>query len=332
VGLFSQYVSNFKDYRISLTRYYGNGQEECDYSNEKTPNIELDDWGLFLWASRQYVERDVERGTDWLQQATRNGTVFDAMLNGVARGLEANIEPASAGPAVAGVIIPDSGLWEQHEQNAKHWGFSTVMAARGLCDFSAMASRVPTQEGSEASKHFKDLSNSLRQKYLELFRAAPNGGEGNGDGGYLLAAIERSPETDLDGAVAESFNMDVLSVGSDLDAPTMAHLEKLRLPDGGFMRVNGTISYQTNEWTFIDLRMAQVYMRHNDFVAAQALIDRVTSRAGENFNIIPEMLEGRGQQLPVGDYDGSIPMLGYGSGVYIMALLQREGDMLNHNC
>jgi hypothetical protein len=44
------------DYQISLTRYFGNGKEECDY-NEAGPNIEYDDFGLFLIAFSDYVNR-----------------------------------------------------------------------------------------------------------------------------------------------------------------------------------------------------------------------------------------------------------------------------------
>lgn len=53
--LFKHYFFNGKDYgpgvdyQISLTRFFGNGKEECDY-NEYGPNIEYDDWGLFLTA------------------------------------------------------------------------------------------------------------------------------------------------------------------------------------------------------------------------------------------------------------------------------------------
>jgi hypothetical protein len=42
------------DYQISLTRYFGNGKEESDF-NEFGPNIEFDDFGLFLCAFSDYV-------------------------------------------------------------------------------------------------------------------------------------------------------------------------------------------------------------------------------------------------------------------------------------
>ena len=37
-------------YRVSITRYFGNGAEESD-CNAAGPNIEFDGFGLFLWSA-----------------------------------------------------------------------------------------------------------------------------------------------------------------------------------------------------------------------------------------------------------------------------------------
>lgn len=42
------------DYQVSLTRYFGNGEEVCD-ANDFGPNIEYDDFGLFMCAFTDYV-------------------------------------------------------------------------------------------------------------------------------------------------------------------------------------------------------------------------------------------------------------------------------------
>ena len=41
-------------YRISATRYFGDGQEETD-CNENGPNVEFDGFGLFLWTVGEYM-------------------------------------------------------------------------------------------------------------------------------------------------------------------------------------------------------------------------------------------------------------------------------------
>ena len=48
-------------YIISLTRYFGNGREESDYTGEGGPNIEIDDLGLFLTALYHYVNESGDK-------------------------------------------------------------------------------------------------------------------------------------------------------------------------------------------------------------------------------------------------------------------------------
>ena len=55
-GKYRSYVGGV-DYRVSTVRYFGDGEEESDYSGQTTRNIETDGWGLVLWAARNYVER-----------------------------------------------------------------------------------------------------------------------------------------------------------------------------------------------------------------------------------------------------------------------------------
>src|SRR5213075_948380 len=70
-GRYPSFVAN-QPYRISTVRYYGDGQEEADYSGSPTRNIEIDGWGLFRWAARVYV--DVSRDSARLNAATKKAT------------------------------------------------------------------------------------------------------------------------------------------------------------------------------------------------------------------------------------------------------------------
>src|SRR5260221_14736550 len=104
-GQFASYLGNVP-YRISVVRYYGDGQEEADYSGSTTRNVEIDGWGLFLWAARNYV--DATGDVAWLSAMTKKGdTVYDAIKIGVADALAANLERTGMPSAYA-------PIWEGH--------------------------------------------------------------------------------------------------------------------------------------------------------------------------------------------------------------------------
>ncbi|HLL24886.1 MAG TPA: hypothetical protein VK427_22285, partial [Kofleriaceae bacterium] len=79
-GKYSAFLNDV-DYRISTVRYFGDGEEEADYSGAPTRNIEIDGWGLVLWAARQYIDASLD--TAWLASTTKKGdTVYEALKNG----------------------------------------------------------------------------------------------------------------------------------------------------------------------------------------------------------------------------------------------------------
>ena len=86
------------------------------------------------------------------------------------------------------------------------------------------------------------------------------------------------------------------------------------------MRTAGGSSYQTNEWVFIDYRMAGVYRRLRQSSEANGLIDRITRRAPNHFYLLPEMYNNSPDEGPIGEYAGSIPMVGYGAGAFYWRL------------
>jgi len=315
VGKYKNYLGGV-DYRISVTRYYGSGEEEADYSGQATPNIETDGWGLVLWASRQYLDHSGDYA--WLNSLTRTGTVYQTLLEGVVKPIVSQLETTGD---LAGVMKPDSSIWEVHQQNARHFAYTTLATARGLCDFASIAKR-----SGHAADHavYSVLAGRVRDAFERVFRAPE---------GYLVAAVERSRETDLDAAVVEAYGFDVLrDFKSDLAKTTLAHLELLKLPSGGFSRSVGDSTYQTNEWAFIDQRMASAYLRMNQREKADALIDMITGRAIKNFYLLPELYVATPSEGPIGSYQGSNPMVGYGAGAYLMALLDREGKLESRGC
>ena len=121
------------DYQISVTRYYGDGSEESDYSGQQTPNVEFDDWGLALWACSEYWHKTHDK--EWLNTKTYRGSVYESMRDFIVHPLLGNLDPYGDGLIVA----MDSSLWEEHQQNKKHYASSTMACINGLRGFLPIA-------------------------------------------------------------------------------------------------------------------------------------------------------------------------------------------------
>jgi GH15 family glucan-1,4-alpha-glucosidase len=104
VGLWRKDTRNL-DYQISVTRYYGDGSEEADFSGQKTENCEFDDWGLALWAISEYWQKTHDRSL--LSTATYRGTVYDSLRDFVVKPLLGNLDQYGQGLIVA----EDSSCW-----------------------------------------------------------------------------------------------------------------------------------------------------------------------------------------------------------------------------
>jgi hypothetical protein len=119
-------------YQISLVRYHGFGVEETDF-NEFGPNLEFDGFGLFLWALAAYEAASGDTSVSderWPEIGARVGDVLVAL-----------IEPES------GLLRADSSIWETHWQGReRHWAYTNITAARGLCDAAAIAARIGDDE------------------------------------------------------------------------------------------------------------------------------------------------------------------------------------------
>ncbi|HWE26912.1 MAG TPA: hypothetical protein VHB97_02870, partial [Polyangia bacterium] len=233
VGSYASYVNN-QSYRISLTRYFGNGQEECDW-NASGPNTEMDGWGLTLWAARQYVEASGD--TAWLATTTGFGAVYDVLQSGVAAPLEANLETAAPNQSI---VRADSSIWEVH-QPGKHYAYTTMAAARGFCDLAALA-----QKRGKATDvtHYATLSSTVRSAFYTRF-ADPQMALGGSVEGLASKVY-------YDGALAEAFNLDLLpDYSGPLATSTLTLFNHLRVASGGFKRDNDNgSSYDNNEWIF----------------------------------------------------------------------------------
>jgi hypothetical protein len=304
-GYYASYLG-LSDYMVSVARYYGNGQEEsdgawCQDGRDAGPNIELDDWGLFLqqWAAgSKEQEADVQAGV---------------------------VEPLLAMVQSNGLLSADSSIWERHWEECfpngrKQFTWSTIQAIAGLnaAGFSA-----------------------------ETFSlAAPVTMDG------LCQALASSPEEicpycgPWDASVVSAINWGVVAPDSELAIGTLAALERLRAPSGGYKRSDdGSGSsnpypwYDDQEWIFIDLLLAEAMQKVGEAQGnpmlqenSRSLLDHVTAVGTVNAGILPELLsdgiyssEDDADGFNLGqdggqEAQGAWPMIGFGAGAYILAL------------
>lgn len=313
-GKYKSYVSNV-DYRVSVVRYFGTGEEEADYSGQPTPNVETDGWGATLWAARQVLEASGDVG--WLDSPTKLGpTVYQALVNGIAKPMEANLESQ-------GIMKADSGIWEVHDANKKHFAFTTMSAARGFCDLAAIAKKA----GKDADyTKYSGLAKKVKQAFLDNF-VGPTGALGG-------SLEEISANQPLDGAVAAAFTWNILSDFKSATATTtLSELEKLVVSSQGYKRNDdGLSTYDNNEWILVDLLIANAYRRNGDGAKGDSILGHVLESAAVNYYLFPELYNAVATDGAIGKYTGSIPMVGYGAGAYIMTMLDRAGILEPNDC
>ncbi|HEU0037434.1 MAG TPA: glycoside hydrolase family 15 protein [Kofleriaceae bacterium] len=312
-----KYGSFLKDvnYRISTVRYYGDGEEEADFSGSPTRNIEIDGWGLYMWAARQYV--DSSGDVAWLAQPTKKGdTVYDAIRDGVAEPLAANMEDA-------GMTIADASIWEVHWGNREHFLYTTAASARGFCDMATLARRAGRTDDIERYRALHDKAvESMKSFFIDQNKV-------------LAGSLERLTRGSnyRDGATVEALTWNLIGADTAIGKGTLGAMSFLQTPAGGYKRVEGsTDQYDTDEWILIDLRASAAFRRSGDEAKANQLLDWVTAQGSVNYNLLPELYNTRTSSGAIGAYSGSIPMVGYGAGAYQMTLLDRAGAFENSDC
>jgi len=301
------------DYQVSLTRYFGNGVEECD-TNDFGPNIEYDDFGLFLCAFTDYVNcsKDSVFYKKW--NPVMCTKVADATIHCI---------------DTDSLIKADSGPWEHHLQMPKQYTFTSGVCARGLEQFAALQQfyHLPYEK-------YKTAAETLKQGILKHMLCENN---------YIKGNVNDQQKTDpeyYDSGVYEIF-ANGLMTDKQLFLSHMAECDKVLRIKGnrpGYIRLNTTDPYENQEWAFINLRIARAWLLFGEKKEAAKLLDYVTEQAAVNNNTISEMYSNKLQMDKVTDnykqnnfwcncirdkddqYIGTIPMVGYGSATYILTL------------
>ena len=301
------------DYQISLTRYFGNGTEECDY-NEFGPNIEYDDFGLFLSAFCDYAARskDIAFYKKW----------NELMCTKVADATVSCIDSNS-------LIKQDSGPWEHHLEMPRQYTFTSGVCARGLEQFALLQKQFHLPYTK-----YKLAAEKLKQGILKHMLC---------DKRYIKGNVNDENKTDheyYDAGVYEIFANGLMH-DKKLFLSHMEEYDKALRIKGtrpGYIRLISADPYENQEWVFINLRIAQAHLLFGQKKEAFQLLNFVTGQAVVNNNTVPEMYSNKLQMEKVtasflnnniwcncirdkGDqYIGTIPMVGYGSAAYIITL------------
>lgn len=294
VGEYESYVG--RPYRISVTRYFGDGTEESDW-NEDGPNIEFDGFGLFLWALGELAEA-------WDDGWWRDH--WPVVRDEIADVLVSLRDPAT------GLIAPDSSIWEVHwNGNQKRFTYTSLAAARGLCSASMLAERLGD---STLAASYRDAAIGIRDAVLA---------RSTDDRGALAQSWEdlRAGRGYRDAAVVEAINWGLVRPDGRVSNATLDMLiTDLVPPSGrGFFRNDDGGWYDNQEWVFVDLRAADAFRAAGRSAVADDLLTWITAQGTLNYGLIAEL-----HDRVSGDYRGEVPMVGFGAGAYIVALAERS--------
>ncbi|MCS7299739.1 MAG: glycoside hydrolase family 15 protein [Spirochaetia bacterium] len=300
-GYYKSYVFDGKDwgigvdYKISVCRYYGNGKEESD-DNGNGVNIEIDGFGMFLWALSEYLN-----ATNDSQLLNR---YFEAIDKQVIYPIIYNIDTN------LNTIRPESGPWERHIRDngydgAKRFTYTTIMAIKGLSEISKTFKKYGKKSSYDIDNYISILMEGLNKNLVDKDRKV------------LVGSYEHFTRFGypkyVDGAVVEAINFGLVS--RDVSENTLKAFEDVLKMKGreGYKRNLDGGWYDNQEWVIINLRTASAYKRIGNTEKATRLVRRIEEKALNGFYMIPELLDEKDDS-----FKGAIPMLGFGAGAYII--------------
>lgn len=277
------------DYQISVCRYFGIGKEESDF-NVEGPNIEIDGFGLFLSAFSQYVllSSDTAFVREYFPVLSKK--IADPILHSIAKN---------------NLIRQESGPWERHLPG-EQYAYSSAACAAGLKQFAQLCNSV-----NIPAEHYFAGAERLHKGILENLI--------DGEGAVIGRTNAKKDHKEYyDGGTFEVFTSGAIEDVQLFSSHMQAYEKILKVPDPmrGYIRIKSPDWYESQEWIFLDTRIASAYTRYGEKPKAKHLLDWITAQSSFNNNLIPEMY---GYEHAT--YEGAIPMVGFGAGTYIIALL-----------
>jgi hypothetical protein len=124
----------------------------------------------------------------------------------------------------------------------------------------------------------------------------------------------------LDASELEAINFGLVDPTLHTAQMTIADIEAGLVPPSGrgFMRDDNGAYYDSQEWVFIDLRAARALELHGDATGSSGLFAWNVAQAQDNFGEFSEL-----HDATTADYAGASPMVGFGSGAYLIRLSDR---------
>ena len=321
-------------YQISVCRYFGDGSEEPFFTSEGSTNVELDDWGLVLWALGEHYQKYHDMST--LNYETENGTVFDSSIKLIIKPLLANLESYNDGL----IVTKDTSIWEERQKDKKHFAFTTSAAINGLKAFDKILKDAGNESinGSQEQikstfnlAEIKNLREELKNKVELLQRGFAAAFVPHGE---LRGTVEAGIKNEVDGAALSAISSGIITNREEIKT-AVERMQRLKMPSGGYRRVTCILTdpaiyeywYERQEFLFIDFLMADAYLKLGMKTKADELLNRIVQKAALDNFFVPEMYVSEVNYRfkgPVGTATGAIPMVGYGAGVYILYRLELE--------
>jgi hypothetical protein len=301
-------------YQISLTRYFGDGSEENDYSGQTRPNLEFDNWGLALWATGEYFAEYGDRA--WLNTRAAHGSVYETARDYVIKPLVKNLRHIGRNGGL--IFRVDTSCWEQNDMRRQHYAFSNITAIGGL------KALLPIAEAMGDSRTAAEIQKIIRQMRTGFQSAFVHGNEVRG-------TKEPGPRNAMDGALLEAINFGAITDPKQIES-TVSRMSLLETSSGGYRRVRGRSGYELQEFLLMNFNLARAHIRLGNPRKGDALVERMQHKAARHNNLIPEMYVSKpSRTFPgrIGAPTGSIPMVGYGAGAYILYLMERRREAVD---
>ncbi len=283
-------------YAISVTRYFGDGTEESDW-NAQGPNIEFDGFGLTLATLADHV--DATGDTSLLTRFDRE--IFELTADVLLTLIEND----------TGLIRADSSIWETHwyDGGRQHFAYTQATSVLGLRAAARLADRLGR---TEDAAHYRTRADALATAAVaRLIDPAT---------GAVRQSLEQSTRS-LDAAAITFVLWDLIPAGGEAATATLAAFDQ-GLWNGvtghGYRRNDDGGEYDLREWVVVDLWIAEAKRRAGRTAEAAAIVGWITDQAALNFDLIPENYD-----RTTADYQGEVPMVGFGAGAYVTALWQR---------